>query len=33
VKRGGGYNIIKEQASQEIVKSTFSLENEGKIIK
>jgi hypothetical protein len=33
VKGGGGYNIMKEQASQEIVKSTFALENGGKILK
>jgi len=33
VKGGGGYNTMKEQAFQETIKSTFALENGGKIIK
>jgi len=33
VKGGGGYNIMKKPTSQGIVKSTFVLENGGKIIK
>jgi hypothetical protein len=33
VKEEGGYNIMKEQASQEAIKSTFILVNGGKIIK
>jgi len=33
VRKEGGYNIMKEQASQELVKSTFVLKNGNKIIK
>jgi hypothetical protein len=33
VRKEGGYNIMKEQASQVVVKSTFVLENGGKIFK
>jgi hypothetical protein len=33
VRKEGGYNIMKEQAFQIVVKSTFVLENGGKIFK
>jgi hypothetical protein len=33
VKEEGGYNIVKEHASQKVIKSTLVLVNGGKIIK
>jgi hypothetical protein len=33
MKKEGGHNIMKEQAFQKVVKSTFLLVNGGKIIK